>query len=168
MNVRNYSDNCCSCDALCCRVFEVQNIRGIQIKSIWDAACKYLERGNCRVYDSRKGDWLDICIEHSCLWIWPILTNWMRDKKIDESIPNIVDKNKLLAKVFWLMRDGIMDILEINDTRKINWISHEVHMWVLSKLEQIVWLIHLQHTVGEIQQIFDSNLRKSIIQWELF
>ena len=168
MNVRNYSDNCNSCDALCCRVFEVLDTRGIQIKSIWDAACKYLECDKCNVYDSRKDKWLDVCIEYSCLWIWPILTNWVRSKKIDESIPNIANRNKLLAKTFWLMRDSVMDLLEIDDTRKINLIPHEVHMWVLNRLDGVLWLIRPQHTIGEIQEIFDFNLRKSKIQWELF
>ncbi len=160
MDVRNYSDNCKSCDALCCRIFEVQNIRGIQIKSIWDSVCKYLECNNCSVYDSRNDRGLDVCIEHSCLWVWPIITKWIDVTKIRTIIQNVSDQNKLLAKIFKLARNWVMDTLEIDDTRKINSIDGKIHTWVLHTIEKMLLLIDPKNTTEEIQEIFNNNFRK--------
>ena len=77
----SYRDPCDRCDALCCRIYQIDDPKNhsffwIPIKDMRISCTHVDEHSGCSIYPHRVQQGYSVCLEYSCFWVWPLVWDW--------------------------------------------------------------------------------------------
>ena len=159
-----YRDPCDQCDALCCRVYKIENPKqhnffDIPIK-VQHLSCTHLEESRCSVYDSRESMGFSVCGEYSCASVWPMILNWAKNMNLwvqYESKGSFPENDHMaIATCMNQAREYVLNLLGIQSIRNFQPSKKDLED-IHEHVSSILAIIHTNAPL-EIQEIWQSYL----------